>query len=308
MPRRMWSRIQSQILTWCGDEPMEVGYDGSLIRIPPVNEIARKGVGSPYRLESATTRQGVPLPGTVLVQDVIQEKEDGGFKKIFDVAEFCAFLERDCQDLFARGLAIVSDPDDVRVVQTECRPLYEASLDARAREVIAQELQRRKRFEEQGQPAPPGSNINDVLWAVKHQRSRASRTRVAQVPTAELHAAMAEAFGTTTDFVAPRPAPRDPEPLHAPPALATIGYEEQPQPIPEPVGAEPLPPAAPTQGAGASSMIDAAEELGIKLSKNDLTKLIRGDREYWDYLAQEIKERREAAAEPLPQEAEETPA
>lgn len=294
MARRMWTRIASQILTWCGDEPLEVGYDGSLIRIPPVNEVAARGVGSPYRLEAAKTRQGVPLPGTVLVQDVIQEKEDGGFKKIFDVADFCAFLERDCEDLFKRGLAIVSDPDDVRVVQVETRPLYEASMDARAREILAQELQRRKKYEEAGQPAPPGSNINDVLWAVRHQRSRANQARVEQVPTAEIHAVMAQAFGTTTDYVAPRPAPREPNPIVEKPA---------PQPIPEPRQKEPgLPPVAADPATGSSSLMDAAEEVGLKLSKTDLTKLIRGDKEYIEYLNEEIRTRRAEIADAMASE------
>jgi hypothetical protein len=251
--------VQSQILVWCGDERLDLGYDGSFIAVPPMNEIAKVGIRSPYRLPAATTKAGVPLPGTVIVEDVIVQKEDGGYKKIFDVSDLCAFLERDCPELFQRGFQIVSDPEDVKAVQMEGRPLYEASQDARARDILGLELSRRKRYEDAGQPAPPGSNEQDVIWAIRHQQMRAARkAKTLEVSSADIYAAMA---GTYTG--------------------PTPGVEAD-APIVES-----------TEQVSASSMIDEADELGVSLTKADLSGLIRGDKDIYAYVAEKLKIKRE---------------
>jgi hypothetical protein len=267
---RKWTRVQSQILVWCGDERLEIGYDASSITLPPINEVAKVGIRSPYRLSAATTKSGVPLPGTVLVEDVIVQNEDGGWKKIFDVSDLCGFLERDMPELFARGFQIVSDPEEVKVVQMECRPLYEKSLDARARDILALELTRRKRFEDNGQPAPPGSNEKDVVWAIRHQQSRASRrSTTADLSTSDIYNALA---GHYTGAV-------------------PTGAQNAPDPGP---ASAPAPPAE--AHVSASSMIEEADELGIKLTPADLKGLIRGDRDTFDYVGEKLKLRRAETA------------
>lgn len=269
MSRRKWTRVQSQILTWCGDEILEIGYDGTVICIPPINQVAKVGLRSPYRLPSATTAAGVPLPGTVLIEDVVVQNENGGWKKVFDVSDLCAYLERDEPQLFARGFQIVSDPADVTIVQQEGRPLYEASLDQRAREVLALELSRRKRYEDAGQPAPPGSNESDVIWAIRHQQMRSARKRQAagvELSTKDIYDAMAGTYNP--------PAASVPQPQEAPAAA----------------------PAATTH-VSAASLIDEADELGVTLSKADLSGLIRGDRDTFDFVAEKVKLKRESRSE-----------
>jgi hypothetical protein len=272
---RKWTRVQSQILVWCGDERLEIGYDASSINVPPINEVAKVGIRSPYRLPSATTKSGVPLPGTVLVEDVIVQNEDGGWKKIFDVSDLCGFLERDMPELFARGFQIVSDPDEVKVVQIESRPAYESSLDARARDVLALELTRRKRFEDSGQPAPPGSNEKDVVWAIRHQQSRASRrSTTANLSTADIYSALAGHY--IGDVPTGEGAPNTPDPASRP------ASQTEPQ--------------APERNVSAASMIEEADELGIKLTPADLKGLIRGDRDTFDYVGEKLKLKRADAA------------
>jgi hypothetical protein len=273
--QRRWSRVQSHILVWCGDEILELGFDGQPISVPPIHEVAKPGIRSPYRLPSAKTREGVPLPGTVLVEDVIVSTSAGGYKKIFDVSDLCAFLERDMPELFTRGFQIVTDPDDVKVVQAEGRPSYEKSQDERARLVLAEELQRRKKYEDAGQPAPPGSNADDVDWAIRHQKLRQAQRRSsgAEVSTADIYAALAGKFAPTAAEVADQVAPG---PAASPPGVGT----------PTPV--------AQTEFVSASSMMDDAEELGVNLTKADLSGLLRGDKEVFDYIAEKIKLRREA--------------
>jgi hypothetical protein len=257
---RRWSKLQSQILVWCGDEKLEIGFNAALIAVPPVNQVAKVGIRSPYRLPSATTKAGVPLPGTVLVEDVVIQTEEGGWKKIFDVTDLCNFLERDCPELFLRGFAILSDPEDVTVVQKENRPLYEKSLDTKARDILALELTRRKRFEDNGQPAPPGSNELDVTWAIRHQRTRAAARRTgADLSTADIYNALAGTFAVN----APDPTPtEDPAPQYAPPTQEHVS---------------------------AASMIEEADELGIKLTPADLKGLIRGDKPTFEFVAEKIK-------------------
>lgn len=172
---RRYNKVQSHILVWCGDEPLEVMYNAVPMLIPPINEFARVEPGTPYRLPGATTKAGVPLPGTILVQDQSEMTPEGGFVTTFKVNDFCAFLERDCPELFARGFNIVTDPEDVRDVQLEGRPLYEASLDAKASAILEAELVRQKKLEEAGRPITVAPNEQQVIWAFQHKQKRGSQ-------------------------------------------------------------------------------------------------------------------------------------
>lgn len=187
---RRYNRLQTHILTWCGDEPLEIAYDAVPILVPPVNKIANLGIGSPYRLPSAVSKNGVPMPGTLVVSDVEEDNEEGGVTRVFKVDDFCLFLERDCSELFSRGFNIVTDPDDVRPAQEEGRPLYEASLDAQAAAILDAELMRQKKYEEQGRPVPQAANEKQVIWAYRHKQKRG-----AQRPTISKDAILAAIQG-----------------------------------------------------------------------------------------------------------------
>lgn len=190
---RRYNRLQTHILVWCGDEPLEISYDAVPILVPPVNKIATLGIGSPYRVPSAVSKSGVPLPGTLVVSDVIQENSEGGVTHVFKVSDFCAFLERDCAELFSRGFNIVTDPDDVRPVQEEGRPLYEESLDAQAGAILDAELMRQKKYEDQGRPVPQADNEKQVIWAYRHKQKRG-----AQKPAISKDLILAAIHGTYT--------------------------------------------------------------------------------------------------------------
>lgn len=197
---RRWNRVQSQILVWAGEEPLEIMYDAETFRIPSRNEHAQVGEGRPYRHESARTRSGAYIPGTIVILDAFRDVEGGGRVKTFDVASLCTYLEEQRGDLFNRGLEIVSDPDEVAEVMKELIPKWEASQDARAHEIVRAELQRRKRLEEKGEPLTPGSSEKDVVWAFAHLKHRQANLTPA-VSTEDLFAA---AGGLYTKSAAPK--------------------------------------------------------------------------------------------------------
>lgn len=183
---RRWSRTQSQILVWAGEEPLDIEYDAEVIRVPPRTEVAQVGQGRRYRYESATTRAGVPIPGTIVLSDVFRENDAGGHAKTFDVAAFCSFLEDQRQDLFNRGLDIVTDAADAPEVMKELVPKWEASQDERARLIITTELERRKKLEAKGEPVTPGSSEHLVIWAFSHLKNRQKVLRPA-LDTSDLY-------------------------------------------------------------------------------------------------------------------------
>jgi len=257
--KRRWNRIQEQILVWPGDERLEIRYDGTLINVPPRTEVARVGDGHPYRYPAATTKAGVPLKGTIAVTDQIVETEDGGYQKQFDVSDFCEFLETHCQHLFKAGFQIVSDPDDVTLVLEEGIPLYDLSLDKKAREILANELQRRKGWEDRGQPAPPSSSEHLVIWALQHQKRRAAMKP--QVDSKEIYAALE---GTTT------------------------------LPIEEAAAA---PPVSDVKALGASHYLEEATALGMRLTKAELVALIEGDEEQIEFIQAKIADKKAEEAE-----------
>lgn len=170
--RKMYQRVNAQIFTWAGEEPLTIGYDGHTFVIPPRHETARVGPGSPYRYESARDGSGDLIPGTLLLQDVVTTTPDGGRRITLSVSDFCDYLTRDRDDLFARGFNIVASPSQVSDAINQGIPLYEQSQDNRAREILATELERQKKYEAKGQPAPPREDQHNVDWAISHLKSR----------------------------------------------------------------------------------------------------------------------------------------
>lgn len=196
---RRWARTQSFILVWCGDEPLELFYNAQSIWVPPVDKVAKIGIGSPYRLPAATSKSGVPLPGTTLVEDIIANNGEGT-TVTFQARDFCASLEREQPELWDRGFDITEDPSEVRDLQIAGRPLYEASLDARAREIIDAELARRKALEDAGRPLTAASNEKEVVWAFRHRQKRGVAKPA--ISTADLFAAASGTYVETAQEAA----------------------------------------------------------------------------------------------------------
>lgn len=170
--RKMYTRPSYQIFTWAGDEPLQVGFGGQILFVPPIHETARTGGVSIYRFESARDAKGELMPGTLLVKDIDAPSGAGGRTLVFRVTEFCDYLARERDDLFGRGFNIVGAPNEVSEALEMGRPLYEASLDKQAREILANEIERRKKHEAKGEPAPPREDEHRVIWAIKHLKGR----------------------------------------------------------------------------------------------------------------------------------------
>jgi hypothetical protein len=261
-PRR-WSRTQTHILVWAGEEMLSFDYDGTQINVPPRTVVATVGTGAPYRYAAAVTKSGRPIPGTLAVSDVFTTTSDGGYVKTFDVALLSEHLERDRQDLMKRGLAIVMNPEDVDPVMNELIPLWDASQDARARELVTGELERRKRLEAKGEPLTPGSSEHLVLWAFQHL-AKSQAKQAPMLSTAELFAAAA---GTYAPPAAPLASP-------AAPAVAAryVGPDDP------------------------TSLYKEALGLGIKLTKPELEGLLTGDEDSMKTVIEKIEARKEQPA------------
>ncbi len=171
--KRRWNRINAQILVWAGDQRGQLKYDGSPFLLPAWNETAKKGPLQPFRFEGAKDGKDRLVPGTILVTDIINRTPEGGIIKTFDVGDFCDFLERDRGYLFDRGLNIVTDVGDVGAAMAEARPAWENSQVSRAQQILTSEMDRIQRYEAKGQPAPEGSNAQNVGWAISLLQTRA---------------------------------------------------------------------------------------------------------------------------------------
>lgn len=253
--KKMYSRINTQILTWAGDEPLQIAYDGQNINVPPMTETARTGGSSIYRFESARDGKGELIPGTLLLKDVTVQRRDGSYKRALQVTDVCDYLTTQRDDLFQRGFNIVGTPQEVAEALEAGRPLYEASQDERARALLASELERRKKFEAKGQPAPPREDEHNITWAIQHLRARAASKPKASVE--DIRAALEGEYAPT-----PKSA------------------------------------VTPPRKVSAQEIFEEAQELGVVLTKNELTGLLTNDKELTAFVLEKIKLRKEAAASP----------
>jgi hypothetical protein len=168
--KKFWSKKNSVVFVWPGEEPLTLKYDGIQIVLPPRDVIARVGLGSIYTHEAAEVK-GRKLAGTVVVEDVTVLTAEGGYKTILNIDHLCRYLVRDRDDLFARGFNIVEDPTLIDEALTVGLPLYSESQVRRAREVLSRELQRQKGYKDRGEVPPPSTSEHLISWAVKHLKS-----------------------------------------------------------------------------------------------------------------------------------------
>ena len=264
---RKFHRLQEFILVWAGDEAKQIAFDGELFVLPPHDQKAEVGPAAPYRYEGVRDALGNMLPGTIAVKDRVDSTPQGGYVKRFDVVEFCTWLEDNREDLFAQGLAIVEDAEEVAAAMAVGRPKYERSQDDYAREVLQQELERRKKWDAKGIPAPQSSSEHKIRWAAQHLENRA---RVAPTLSDDaIRRVLGGGIGT------PGPVP----------ALALT------------VEAEPIDPKLaldkPLDGHTPGDMYELAEAAGITLTKGEMGKLLRNDLEYRAALLKQIAAKQE---------------
>ncbi len=264
--KRLFHRLQEFILVWPGDENLQIGFNGDVMIVPPHDTVAELGQGKPYRFESVKDQKGLPIPGTIILTDRIQETgPSGGYRKIFDAAEACAWMEDTREDLFNRGMAIVMRAEDVGAAMEEGRPKYEASQEENAREILMQELERQKKWDGKGVPAPPSSSEHKIRWALAFLETREQARP--QVGPDALKRALAGHFG------APIPENKVPEQPKA--MLGSVPKEEAPKELP--VG----------------ELFEMATAAGIKLSKIQMTRLLENDQEFRTGLIEQIAEKQE---------------
>ena len=305
--RRFYQTIQKQILVWPGEEPERIEYNGQPMYVPGRTEIAQDGKGF-YRADSAIDAHGVFIPGTLVVSDQIRRTPEGGTDKHFDVALFCAYLERDRDDLWQRGLEVVTNVADVEEAASEALPRYEKSMDERARNIIVAELERRRRLEERGNPVQAGSSEHLVVWAFEHQKRR-GYTSKPKVTTEDLQRVMLGEPPSGTEqktdldggFV---DIPGAPEfvtaPGEKPTAVSTDELTSQ----------APVLTAKPERERKYDpvKMRRTAKHLGLKLNKVELEALLDGDEETVLVIQEKIKLAQEEKAKKATEAAAPAPA
>lgn len=262
--RRQFHRLQEFILAWPGDENLQVGFNGDVMIIPPRDTVAKVGQGTPYRLPAALL-DGEPIPGTIVLTDRIQTTAArGGYRKNFDAAECCSWMEDTRTDLFNRGMAIVMHPEDVAAAMEEGRPKYEASQEETARNLLMAELERQKKWDGKGVPAPPSSSEHKIRWALAFLESReAARPQVSQD---HLKRALAGHFGT-----APPQAAEQPKAM-----LGSVPAADAPKELP------------------VTELFEMSVASGIKLTKAEMVRLLDAeDTTFRKELIEQIAEKQE---------------
>jgi len=270
-------RVNKFILVWCGDEREQVGFDGEVFYLPPIDTTAKLEAGSPYKFESARDRQGDLLPGTVLVVDrnaVI----DGNRVKVFDADTFVKWIEMVRSDLLDRGLFIVDMPEEVEQAKVEGRPIWEASQDTRARNILELELFRRMKWEQKGQQAPASSSEHLVAWAVKHVNERG--TALSGIPTDNIRTALNKG--------------------------SMLPGRVTPSSRMSSVSPAPLPPSPGPAVPDGTELYARARTLGVKLLKDELEGLLDEDAEVIALVTKKV-EKAEVAIKDLTEVAEAAP-
>jgi hypothetical protein len=168
--RKLWSKKNSVVFVWPGEERLEIRYDGMPIVVPPRDVIGRVGLGSPYTHEAAEVG-GRKVPGTAVIEDVTTITPEGGYRTALAIDHLCRYLTRDRDDLFGRGFNIVESVDQIQEAITLGIPLYAESQVKRAREVLSREMQRQKGYKDRGETPPASTSEKLIAWAVNHLRS-----------------------------------------------------------------------------------------------------------------------------------------
>lgn len=151
-----FDRPRSAILVWPGDEAISPMYGGEVITIPARDQVATAGQGI-YRYGAALDRQGKPMPGTVMLKDVMSvDPTTGQVVKVFDAEGWVKGLMGVNKKLFAeRGLTVVVEPEEVAPAMEVGEKRWYQSKLAEWDNEIRTEAARRHKYTAQGQAPPP---------------------------------------------------------------------------------------------------------------------------------------------------------
>lgn len=264
--KRLWNREQKQVFVWAGERPLQLKYSGFIFYVPPRHEVAKSGPGSIYYFDSARDGNGRPLPGTIVVKDILRTTSEGGYSKTFDVDACCRFLDRDRPQLFERGFQIVSEPTEIDVAMADAIPRYELAEDARAHQILATEMERQKGFREKGQDPPESSSAEQVAWAMKHLSRPGRKADRPEFTPDQIKAALGGE---------PVPTPESPAPLVVETVAVDIPDEEVEKNI---------------------RLYHEAKEAGVKLTRTELAGLLENDTEMVELVVEKLKVKQEAAS------------
>jgi len=263
--KRLWNRINGQIFVWAGEEPLEVKYSGFRFKVPPRNQTAKLGPGSIYTFESVRDSKDELIPGTLWVTDVVKESPNGARHRVFDVTACCEYLQEQKERLFETGFNIVSDVSDVPAAMEELIPLYENSQDRKAQGILSAELERQKKYEENGRTAPEPDNPDRVAWAMKHLARRKKSIKPA-VSAEDITAVLEGRFQGDVEEMEAK----------APPAFKA---------------------PAPANG---KELFRECEEWGVRLSKREVEALLTGEEEQIAFVVAKLQAKKEEAAPAAP--------
>lgn len=247
----MLSKITKEafILTWPGDDPISVKWDGEVVMVPDRKTVARtfeEVKGSPYRFGAAVDAAGKPLAGTVAIVDILGTNTEGGAVKMFDARAFAIGIEVNHKGLLARGLEVVVDAADVPETLERNREKFEETEEINARAIVAEELKRQSEYEKKnGIPAPRSSSSEMVTKAMAFLKTRAATPRRSLHDRAEMQAA--------------------------------LGFAPDAQRAVAPVAAPVVAPVEDEAGVVAEALQTACEEAGVNLTKPELVGLLKKD-------------------------------
>jgi len=258
-----FQRPQEYIACWPGDERVELKYDGLVVVVPAVDEVARigqKGDPSPFRFQAARSVDGELLPGTVRLTAESGVNADGAKVEHFNPEDWLKGLYDVNEKLFARGLMVVMEPHEVPAALIAGRPLWiEKQLEAWEEEV-SNERMRRKSFEERGDPVPPLSVPS--ARSLKKAVENLEKYRRVQLEDQISGDRLFEALGGTADT------PEAVRKLEAPPPAAEA---------PETAAPEPTAPTSEKFEALARDLWAECKKAGVALKSAQKTGLLDSD-------------------------------
>lgn len=178
------NREKSFIITWPGDDIVELRFLGETICAPPIGAIAEAKKGR-FRFGSAQDERGNYISGTVVIKDRFETTPEGA-KKVFD-AEYFLFGENiegqgltgTNEALMARGLMVVDDVSQVAEAHRIGREMWEEKQAIADDELLRNELARRQRhaINAPGAPVPVALDDQAVKAAAERQKQRTTRNR-----------------------------------------------------------------------------------------------------------------------------------
>ncbi len=269
LTNRIALKIQQFILVWPGDEQCVFESDGIRIVLPAYNEVSEPGIGKPFTHQPARNARGFAIPGTVVIENRYRDLPGGGKEQVWDAYACCQWIPAQRDDLVNQGLGIVQNASDVEEVMKAGREVWEEAQYEKAGSIIQLEQARRQEYKQKGQEAPPlAGNFQRRLEWALEVRKKAAPSRP-QIPDDVLSAAVRGA-----------PIPATAETVESLPAGALTGQQ----------------------------VYEAAKEVGLRLTKDELSGLLADDEVVKHDVQEQITEKRKAQEAEAAQAAEATPA